>query len=108
MANESALPAPSVRGPETRNRARFISRSRVAFGAVYWLAWIVGSPRSIVTSGVARELEILGVGALRLVGSAAFLMGLIATFQVAYQLEQFGAAAISGQAIGWFTWREIG
>ena len=87
---------------------RFVSRGRVAFDSLYWLAWIIGSPRSVVTSGVARELESLGVGALRLVGLASILVGLIATFQVAYQLANYGAEAISGQAVGWFSWRELG
>lgn len=77
-------------------------------GALHWLAWIVVSPRSVVSGGVARELEALGVGALRLVGSASILVGLIATFQVAYQLKQYGAESVSALAIGWFGTREVG
>ena len=108
MAHDSALPSLPARSRRRIISTRFVSRSRVLFDSIYWLAWIIGSPRSIVTSGVAREIETLGIGALRLVGGAAFLVGLIATFQVAYQLTQFGAESISPQAIGWFTWREIG
>jgi phospholipid/cholesterol/gamma-HCH transport system permease protein len=87
---------------------RFISRSRLAVGAIYWLAWLAFSPRSVVSSGVERELESLGIGALRLVASASVLVGLIATFQIAYQLHAFGAEALSAQAIGWFAARELG
>jgi phospholipid/cholesterol/gamma-HCH transport system permease protein len=87
---------------------RFISRSRLAVGAIYWLAWLAFSPRSVVSSGVERELESLGIGALRLVASASVLVGLIATFQIAYQLHEFGAEALSAQAIGWFAARELG
>ena len=90
-----------------RPGGRFLSRSRVALGALYWLGWIIASPRSVVSSGVARELSALGVGAVRLVISASMLVGLIATFQVAYQLKQFGAESVSALAIGWFATREL-
>jgi phospholipid/cholesterol/gamma-HCH transport system permease protein len=91
-----------------RPGGRFLSRGRVALGALHWLGWIIVSPRSVVSGGVARELDALGVGALRLVGSASILVGLIATFQVAYQLKQYGAESVSALAIGWFATREVG
>lgn len=87
---------------------RFVSRMRVAFGSLYWLGWLVGSPRSVLASGVARELDELGVGALRLVASSAVLVGLIAILQVAYQLKLYSAEALSAKAIAWFAWRELG
>ena len=92
----------------SRPSARFVSRGRVAIGALHWLGWIIVSPRSVVSGGVARELDALGVGALRLVGSASILVGLIATFQAAYQLKQYGAESVSALAIGWFGTREVG
>jgi phospholipid/cholesterol/gamma-HCH transport system permease protein len=99
----------SVRPPRgLRPGGRFLSRGRVAIGALHWLGWIVASPRSVVSGGVARELETLGVGAVRLVTSASILVGLIATFQVAYQLKQYGAESVSALAIGWFGTREVG
>ncbi|HEX4468075.1 MAG TPA: ABC transporter permease [Gemmatimonadaceae bacterium] len=91
-----------------RPGGRFLSRGRVAVDAMRWLAWIIVSPRSVVSGGVARELETLGVGAIRLVASASILVGLIATFQVAYQLKQYGAESVSALAIGWFATREVG
>src|SRR5205814_391953 len=60
----------------TRLGGRFLSRGRVALGALHWLSWIIVSPRSVVSGGVARELDTLGVGALRLVGSASKLAAL--------------------------------
>ena len=90
-----------------RPGGRFLSRGRVALGALHWLGWIIVSPRSVVSGGVARELEALGVGAIRLVCSASILVGLIATFQVAYQLKQYGAESVSALAIGWFGTREL-
>jgi len=91
-----------------RPGGRFLSRGRVALGALHWLGWIVVSPRSVVSGGVARELDALGAGALRLVASASILVGLIATFQVAYQLKQYGAESVSALAFGWFATREVG
>lgn len=100
------LPAQPPRGQWPGGR--FLSRGRVAVDAIRWLPWIVVSPRSVVSGGVARELETLGVGAIRLVASASILVGLIATFQVAYQLKEYGAESVSALAIGWFATREIG
>lgn len=87
---------------------RFISRSRLAALAVYWLAWLMFSPRTIVNAGVQRELEALGLGALRLVAGASVLVGLIATFQIAAELTVFSAEGMSSRAIGWFAARELG
>jgi phospholipid/cholesterol/gamma-HCH transport system permease protein len=86
---------------------RFISRGQLAAQSVYWLAWLAFSRRAILSSGVQREILALGVGAVRLVVSASFLVGLIATFQIAYQLATFSAESMSATAIGWFTAREI-
>jgi phospholipid/cholesterol/gamma-HCH transport system permease protein len=91
-----------------RPGGRFLSRGRVFLGALQWLGWIIISPRSVVSGGVAREIDALGVGALRLVASASILVGLIATFQVAYQLKRYGAESVSALAIGWFATREVG
>lgn len=97
-----ASPAPARRKP------RVVSRRRVAFGSVYWLGWIVSSPRSVVSSGVLRELDSIGVGAMRLVGGAAILVGVIAVFQIAYQLKIYSAESMTPRVLGWFAWREIG
>ena len=61
-----------------------------------------------MTAGVLRELDALGVGALRLVAGSALLVGLITVFQVAYQLAPYGAELLSARAIAWFVAREIG
>jgi phospholipid/cholesterol/gamma-HCH transport system permease protein len=91
---------------------RFISRGRLTVRSAYWLASLL-TPRgpdrpAPITAGVLREIDALGVGALRLVGSAALLVGLITVFQVAYQLAPYGAELVSARAIGWFVAREIG
>ena len=98
---------PSIR-PESKVGGRFISRPRLAGRSLYWLAWLIGSGGSRVGSGVQREIETLGIGALRLVGAASVLVGLIATFQIAYQLSEYSAQMMSARAIGWFAARELG
>jgi phospholipid/cholesterol/gamma-HCH transport system permease protein len=105
LSRDWTLPLPP-RG--LRPGGRFLSRGRIALGSLHWLGWILISPRSVVSGGVARELDSLGVGAIRLVASASILVGLIATFQVAYQLKQYGAESVSALAIGWFATREVG
>jgi len=87
---------------------RFVGRSRLLGGALYWLFWRALSRRAAVSSGVVREIETLGLGALRLVVGASILVGLIATFQVAYQLKEYSAQSLSANTIGWFTARELG
>lgn len=86
---------------------RFIGRGELALQALYWLGWLTFSRRAILSSGVQREIVTLGAGAVRLVCSAAFLLGLIATFQVAYQLSSYSAEALSASTLGWFTAREL-
>jgi phospholipid/cholesterol/gamma-HCH transport system permease protein len=61
-----------------------------------------------MTAGVLRELDAVGVGAVRLVAGSALLVGLITVFQVAYQLAPYGAELLSARAIAWFVAREIG
>ena len=87
---------------------RFISRGRLAARTFYWLLWLVFARRGRVGSGVEREMEALGIGALRLVIGASMLVGLIATFQIAYQLSTYSAETMSARALGWFAARELG
>lgn len=87
---------------------RFVSRLGLLASASYWLGWLSFSRRAVVTAGVTREMQALGLDALRLVGSASILVGLIATFQAAYQLAPYSAEVMSVKAIGWFAARELG
>lgn len=87
---------------------RFVSRGALTLDALRWLMWMSTSRRAVVTAGFTRELHSLGIGALRLVLSASILVGLIAIFQIAYQLAPFSAEVMSVRAIGWFGARELG
>jgi phospholipid/cholesterol/gamma-HCH transport system permease protein len=87
---------------------RFISRGRLGARALYWIGWIAFSRRSVVTAGVEGEVAAIGLGGLRLVLSASVLVGLIATFQVSYQLAPYGAETLSTRVLAWFAARELG
>ena len=94
--------------PFLTTTGRILSRGRLVLGSLYWLAWLSVSRRIPVRTGIQREVETLGVGALPLVVPASVLVGLIAIFQIASQLLDFGAQAMSIRAIAWFTAREFG
>ena len=104
---DDVAPLMTPRGLEEAG-GRFISRGRLAVRSLYWGAWIAVTRSRGVSSGVEREVEALGLGALRLVASAGVLVGLIATFQVAYQLAPFSAQMMSARTVGWFAAREFG
>ena len=91
-----------------RGGARLFGRWELFVTASYWLAWLSFSRRTTMGTGIARDFDALGMGALRLVVPASLLVGIIATFQVASQLSQYGAETLSVRAIGWFTARELG
>ena len=114
QASESAaLPVASDAraGSERDPGGRFISRGRLALRSAYWLASFMLPQRADrpapITAGVVREIDALGVGALRLVAASALLVGLITVFQVANQLAPYGAELVSARAIAWFVAREI-
>ena len=87
---------------------RFISRGRLALRSAYWLVWLAVPRRAPVSTGVARELDALGLASIRLVAPSALLVGVIAVIQVAYQLAPWGAESVSPRAIAWFAARELG
>ena len=100
---------PPGRAPvRSRSGSRFLGRWELFVTASYWVAWLSFSRRTAMGTGIAREFDALGMGALRLVVPASLLVGIIATFQLASQLSQFGAESLSVRAIGWFAARELG
>jgi len=111
MTASVAVPTPSdvpAARAEPRVGGRFLTRPRLAGRSLYWTGWLIVSGGSKVGSGVQREIDTLGVGALRLVSAASVLVGLITTFQIAYQLSEYSAQMMSARAIGWFAARELG
>ena len=113
VAAAGAAPQDEVAGNRRRRGeyvpgGRFISRTKLGARALYWLAALIVAPRGRASVAVLRELDVIGVAAVRLVIVAGLLVGIIATFQVATQLAQYSAEMMSARAIGWFTARELG
>ena len=107
-ADEDGGPTGSNPSFSAREGGRFLDRWELLVTASYWVAWLSFSRRTAMGTGIAREFDQLGMGALRLIVPASLLVGIITTFQVASQLSQFGAQSLSVQAIGWFAARELG
>lgn len=105
---EQVPSGPRPARPFVTTTGRILSRGRLMLGALHWLAWLSVSRRIPVRTGIQREVETLGVGALPLVVPASVLVGLIAIVQIASQLLEFGAESMSIRAIAWFTTREFG
>jgi phospholipid/cholesterol/gamma-HCH transport system permease protein len=96
----------------TTTSGRFVTRGELASRALAGLASVI-TPNARrrpapLAAGVMREVDAIGVGAIRLVVASAILVGLITVFQVAYQLAPYGAEVMSARALAWFVAREIG
>lgn len=96
----------------TTSSGRFVTRGELASRALAGLASVITSNArrrpAPLAAGVMREVDAIGVGAIRLVVASAILVGLITVFQVAYQLAPYGAEVMSARALAWFVAREIG
>jgi phospholipid/cholesterol/gamma-HCH transport system permease protein len=113
QVRQANVNAPTIRARTgSSEMGRFITRGQLAVRSAYWLASLItrhDPERSTpLAAGVMRELDVLGFGAIRLVGASAILAGLITVFQVAYQLAPYGAEVVSARAVAWFAAREIG
>ncbi|MFA9201067.1 MAG: MlaE family lipid ABC transporter permease subunit [Cypionkella sp.] len=80
----------------------FIGQFILAVGA------IVRHPRRFRTKAFVRQLELVGVSALGIIGLMSFLIGIVIAQQGAVQLEQFGAEALTVNLVGRITLRELG
>ncbi len=57
---------------------------------------------------LVRQLELVGVSALPIIGLMSFLIGIVIAQQGSVQLEQFGAEALTINLVGRITLRELG
>ncbi|ABC62352.1 ABC transporter permease [Erythrobacter litoralis] len=55
-----------------------------------------------------RQLELVGINALPIIGLMSFLIGIVIAQQGAVQLEQFGAETLTVNLVGRITMRELG
>lgn len=65
-------------------------------------------PRRMRWLSLVRQLELVGVSALGIVGLMSFLIGIVVAQQGAVQLRQFGAEIFTINLVGRLTLRELG
>jgi phospholipid/cholesterol/gamma-HCH transport system permease protein len=65
-------------------------------------------PSRFRTKALVRQLELVGVDALPIIGLMSFLIGIVIAQQGSVQLEQFGAEALTINLVGRITLRELG
>jgi len=71
-------------------------------------ASLVRHPSRFPLRSVVRQMELVGVAALPIIGLMSFLIGIVIAQQGAVQLEQFGAEALTVNLVGRITLRELG
>ncbi|GMM93351.1 MlaE family ABC transporter permease [Qipengyuania sp. MTN3-11] len=80
----------------------FLGALIVAFGSV------IRHPSRFRGKALVRQLELVGVSALPIVGLMSFLIGIVIAQQGAVQLAQFGAETLTVNLVGRITLRELG
>ncbi|MXO74653.1 MlaE family lipid ABC transporter permease subunit [Altererythrobacter aerius] len=89
-------------GRGTTNAVGFIGQFLLAAGT------LIRHPRRFRTTAFVRQLELVGVSALGIIGLMSFLIGIVIAQQGAVQLQQFGAESLTVNLVGRITLRELG
>jgi len=94
---------------------RVASARRGTVGAVAFIgqfliavAAIIRHPRRFRTKAFVRQMELVGVNALGIIGLMSFLIGIVIAQQGSVQLSQFGAESLTVNLVGRITLRELG
>jgi len=69
---------------------------------------LIRHPSRFRTLALIRQMELVGVSALPIVGLMSFLIGVVIAQQGAVQLAQFGAETLTVNLVGRITLRELG
>ena len=69
---------------------------------------LIRHPRRFPGKALVRQMELVGVSALPIVGLMSFLIGIVIAQQGAVQLQQFGAETLTVNLVGRITLRELG
>jgi phospholipid/cholesterol/gamma-HCH transport system permease protein len=69
---------------------------------------LIAHPRRYRGKAVVRQLELVGVSALAIIGLMSFLVGIVIAQQGAVQLQQFGAEVYTVNLTGRLAMRELG
>ncbi len=80
----------------------FFGQILLAFGN------LIRHPSTFPVKALVRQMEMVGVSALPIIGLMSFLIGIVIAQQGAVQLEQFGAEALTVNLVGRITLRELG
>ncbi len=80
----------------------FIGSMILAFGAV------IRHPHRFRTKALVRQIELVGISGLGIIGLMSFLIGIVIAQQGAVQLQQFGAEMLTVNLTGRIAMRELG
>jgi phospholipid/cholesterol/gamma-HCH transport system permease protein len=69
---------------------------------------VLRHPQRFPFKALVRQMELVGVTALPIIGLMSFLIGIVIAQQGAVQLEQFGAESLTINLVGRITLRELG
>lgn len=89
-------------GKGTIGLLSFLGRIVLAFGS------IIRHPRRFPMRAIVRQMEMVGVNAIGIVGLMSFLIGVVIAQQGAAQLAQYGAEALTVNLVGRISLRELG
>jgi phospholipid/cholesterol/gamma-HCH transport system permease protein len=79
------------------------------FGAILVAFWhVVRHPSRFRMNSLIRQVELVGVTSLPIIGLMSFLIGIVIAQQGAVQLEQFGAEILTINLVGRLSLRELG
>ena len=103
-----------TRVPEAMGEKIFNARKGIVGNLSFLGALLVASstlirhPRKFRMVALVRQLELVGVAALPIIGLMSFLIGVVIAQQGAVQLAQFGAETLTVNLVGRITLRELG
>jgi len=80
----------------------FLGALLISFGA------LIAHPRRFRLRALVRQMELVGVSSLGIIGLMSFLIGVVIAQQGAVQLAQFGAETLTINLVGRITLRELG
>ncbi len=72
------------------------------------MGYTIRHPKRFRLRSLVRQMELVGVSSLGIIGLMSFLIGIVIAQQGAVQLEQFGAEALTVNLVGRITMRELG
>ncbi len=100
---------PVALGEKVYNARRGITGTVGFFGQILLgAASLIRHPSRFPVKALVRQMELVGVSALPIIGLMSFLIGVVIAQQGSVQLEQFGAEALTVNLVGRITLRELG